>query len=211
MNPESQVSKINHLVFANNQLCWIEKDNQHFVPLRPICEALTLDWKNQYRNLQDDVVLNSTVVVVTTVAQDGKQREMICIPLNYLNGWLFKINPARYEGERRERIIKYQKECYEALFKHFYPHTKEQLERKKLMVTDKRLDFALIKTDLDIRKTTIAIEKQAEDEAMRIFRGGGAIEDLDSCPQLKAMTLEHLEKLNKGNLFPKKAEAAKIN
>jgi len=46
--------------------------------------------------------LSSVGVTMTATGQDGKQYEMICIPLSYLNGWLFRINPARYEGKRRD-------------------------------------------------------------------------------------------------------------
>ncbi len=197
---------IDHIEFAGNRICLIEKDNELFVPLKPICTALELDWGSQFRNLQEDIVLNSTVVTMTIVARDEKQREMICIPLSYLNGWLFRINPARYEGDRRERIIKYQKECYQALFNHFYPNTREQLERKRIQAKGKRLDLSMIKSDLNIRKTFLAMEKQADEEAMRIFQGAGSIEDLDPCPKLQEMTQKALKKLNKDSLFPKGQE-----
>jgi len=192
---------IDHIEFDGNKIYLIEKDNELFVPLKPICTALELDWGSQFRNLQEDIVLNSVVVTMTTTGRDGKQYEMICIPLSYLNGWLFRINPARYEGERQERIIKYQKECYQALFTYFYPNTKEQLERKRIQAKGKRLDLSMIKSDLNIRKTVLAMEKQAEEDAMRIFQGAGCIEDLDGCPKLLELTQKALDKLNQNSLF----------
>lgn len=195
---------IDHIEFDSSRICLIEKKNELFVPLKPICSALGLDWGSQQRNLQEDIVLGPTSVVMTLVAHDGKQREMICIPLNYLNGWLFRINPARYEGARRERIIRYQKDCYRALFEHFYPQTKEQLERKKIQVKAKRLDLSLIKTDLNIRKTVLAMEKQAEEEAIRIAQGDGSIDELDDCPKLQEKTRQALKIIEKNSLFPAK-------
>ncbi len=62
------------------------------------------------------MVLSSTIVVTSIVAQDGKKREMVCLPLKLLNGWLFKINPSRYKNKfQQDTIIKYQLECYEVL------------------------------------------------------------------------------------------------
>jgi hypothetical protein len=52
---------------------------------------------------------------------DGKQYGMLCLPLDYLNGWLFRINANRYQGARRDLIIKYQMECYRVLARHFLP------------------------------------------------------------------------------------------
>ncbi|BCS94529.1 hypothetical protein DSLASN_01610 [Desulfoluna limicola] len=39
---------------------------------------------------------------MTTVAQDGKQRDALCIPLKKLNGWLFSINPQKVRPEIKE-------------------------------------------------------------------------------------------------------------
>ena len=44
---------------------------------------------------------------------------MLCLPLDYLNGWLFKISAKRYTGARRDAIVRYQKECYRVLAEHF--------------------------------------------------------------------------------------------
>jgi hypothetical protein len=42
-------------------------------------------------------------------------QEMTCLPLDYLNGWLFGVNANRVKPEVRERVIRYQKECYRVL------------------------------------------------------------------------------------------------
>jgi hypothetical protein len=44
---------------------------------------------------------------------------MLCLPLDYLNGWLFGVNAARVNPEIRERLIRYQKECYRVLARAF--------------------------------------------------------------------------------------------
>lgn len=94
-------------------------DGKPWVALKPICDALGLDWPTQRVTIKNDPVLSSTVGEFPTVAADGKPREMISLPLDFLNGWLFKINANRYKGERRALIIKYQKECYRVLARHF--------------------------------------------------------------------------------------------
>lgn len=88
---------------------------EHLVAMRPICEAIGLDWASQFTRIKRDEVLHSTVVVITTVAQDGKQREITCLPLEYLNGWLFGIDVARCREEIRPALIQYKRECYAAL------------------------------------------------------------------------------------------------
>ena len=46
-------------------------------------------------------------------------REMICLPLKYIPGWLFGINANRVKPEIRERLIIYQRECYDVLSEAF--------------------------------------------------------------------------------------------
>ena len=76
-----------------------EQSGRILVAMKPIVDALGFDWKNQYRNITEDPVLNSVMVITTTTGADGKQYEMVCLPLDYLYGWLFKINANRYKND----------------------------------------------------------------------------------------------------------------
>lgn len=40
---------------------------------------------------------------------------MICLPLDYMCGWLFGSNADRVKPEVRGRLIRYQRECYAVL------------------------------------------------------------------------------------------------
>ena len=114
------MSKLQKVNFHGNEIAVIEKDGKQYVAMKPIVEAMGLDWKKQHALIHRDPVLSSTVTVTGIVAEDGKKREMVCLPLDYLNGWLFKIPASRYTGKKREAIIMYQKECYKALFDYFH-------------------------------------------------------------------------------------------
>lgn len=57
--------------------------------------------------------------MMTMVAPDGKKREMLCLPLDYLNGWLFGVDAKRVKPEIRERLLTYQRECFRVLNDHF--------------------------------------------------------------------------------------------
>ncbi len=100
-----------------------------FVPLRPLVDNLGLAWSGQYERLRRDPVLSAEIrsvrVTRTEAARSEKggtvevNREMVCLPLDYLNGWLFGINAARAKAEIRERLIRYQRECYRVLHEAF--------------------------------------------------------------------------------------------
>lgn len=90
-------------------------DGRRLVAMRPICDAIGLQWESQYNRLRRNEVLTSTISVMNMVAADGKEREQVCLPLEYLNGWLFGISTGRVKPEIRQRLEDYQRECYQVL------------------------------------------------------------------------------------------------
>lgn len=97
----------------------VTDNGQQLVPIRPICEALGIDEDVQNRKLKNDDFLNSTATLRVAVGADGKDREMTCLPLEFIFGWLFTINPKNVNPEAREAVARYRIECYRALYRHF--------------------------------------------------------------------------------------------
>ncbi|HIP72313.1 MAG TPA: hypothetical protein EYH05_13065 [Anaerolineae bacterium] len=103
----------------------IDEQEQIYVPIRPICTYLGLDWSAQYRRINRDPVLSEAiqgVAITTTPSPDGRGgglQEMSCLPLKFLPGWLFGINANRVKEELREKIIRYQRESYDVLWEAF--------------------------------------------------------------------------------------------
>lgn len=99
---------------------------QVYVPIRSICDYLGVAWSAQRNRINRDPVLSEviTVVIVTITtagATETQTREMLCLPLEYLNGWLFGINATRVKEEIRDNLIRYQRECYRILATAFLP------------------------------------------------------------------------------------------
>jgi hypothetical protein len=89
------------------------------VAIRPICEALGISEAGQRQRIRRDPELKSTACFIHAVAEDGKQRKMLCLPLDHLNGWLFGVDVARVRADLRERMNWYRRECYAMLARHF--------------------------------------------------------------------------------------------
>jgi hypothetical protein len=97
-----------------------------YVPVRPICDYLGVAWSAQRLRINRDPVLSETTERVIVTITDSRQtmgREMLCLPLDYLNGWLFGINANRVKSEIRERLIRYQRDCYRILAEAFVPRS----------------------------------------------------------------------------------------
>lgn len=93
-----------------------------YVPVRPIAEYMGLTWGSQYNRLQRDPILSDVlrgVFITKTPGRGGGTQEMIAIPLKFLPGWLFGISVNRIKETLRERVLRYQRECYDVLWEAF--------------------------------------------------------------------------------------------
>lgn len=95
------------------------EDGSVLVPIKPICTALGIDDRAQRTKIQEDDILNSVGVLSTLTGADSKTYEMWALPLKYVYGWIFTINPKNVAPEAKENVIKYRKECYDVLYDHF--------------------------------------------------------------------------------------------
>lgn len=46
------------------------------VAIKPVCTGLGVDYSSQYQKLKEHPTFNSTISLITTVAADGKQKEL---------------------------------------------------------------------------------------------------------------------------------------
>ncbi|WP_296988168.1 phage antirepressor N-terminal domain-containing protein [Thalassospira sp. UBA1131] len=115
MNDNLSSNEVISLDFHGSQIATFEVDGTPYVALRSVCEAIGIAWNGQFEKVKRDPVLSSTVRVTRTVAEDGRLREMSALPLDMLQGWLFKIDASRVRSSLRTRVIMFQRECYRAL------------------------------------------------------------------------------------------------
>lgn len=105
------------VVFERDTLILVEHNAEPYVVMRPLVTALGLDWASQFVKMGQK--FSSTVVEITTVAEDGKLRTMICLPLRKLPGWLYSLNPGKLSANLRPKVVRYQNECDEVLWQHW--------------------------------------------------------------------------------------------
>jgi hypothetical protein len=139
--------------YGNDLTCVVEESGQILVVVKPICDALGLDSEWQVRAISEDEVLVSercehTVQIPEITNKTGSDpcennrkagenltRKMICLPLEFINGWLFQIKFTNTMSEEtKEKLIAYKRKCYKALFNHFFGNFKKQLESNEIEI-----------------------------------------------------------------------------
>ena len=143
----------------------VQEGSDIFVPIRPICNALGVTFSRQRKKIMDDPILGQTVALRTTVGGDGKQREMVCLPFEFVFGWLFTISPENVAAdEAAEAIIRYKRECYHALFAHF-------VKRFRYAQECNEQEIALLSQISELKDTLLANKtelKAAQDRLARM-------------------------------------------
>ncbi|HHF4933639.1 TPA: phage antirepressor N-terminal domain-containing protein [Haemophilus influenzae] len=111
-------TQIQTIQFNHQSLVTFEQNGSHYTAMKPICENIGLCWDGQRQRIQRDEVLSEGAVIIT-VPSNGGDQQMICLPIEYINGWLFGIDIKRCKPEIRETLIMYKKECYQALYNYW--------------------------------------------------------------------------------------------
>lgn len=142
----------------------IIKDGEKRVPIKPICEALGVDYSSQLKKIKDDDILTSTMVLSTTVGRDKKDRDMQTIPYKYVFGWLFGINPKNVSEQARPIVLKYKMACYDALYYHFTAHS-QFLEEKQIKMEELLNEVQRVKKEFTSAKANL---KEAEDKLKEV-------------------------------------------
>ena len=150
-----------------------------YVPVKPICEFLGIAWPAQRRRINDDPVLSragmSMIITITDIIEPGSRRphrsEMFCLPLKFIPGWLFGINVKRVKSELRDKIIRYQSECYEVLAEAFQsgrltndPAFSELLNQDSPSVQAYKMALAVV----EIARAQIIIESRLDSHDQRL-------------------------------------------
>lgn len=90
------------------------------VIMKPVSEGMGLSWQGQHEKLKGHPVLSKGIKEILIPSAGGVQA-MTALPLSRLNFWLATIQPNKVANlEARAKVIRYQEECAEVLFAHFF-------------------------------------------------------------------------------------------
>lgn len=123
-------------------------NGERLVAMKPICEAIGLDWAAQRKRILRNQIMAKGMVIMNLQTNGGPQ-EMACLNLNLLNGWLFGVEVSRVREEIRDKLTCYQAECFDVLSAHWQqgeavnPRTTEKAEPSPHLV----MEFARMAMD----------------------------------------------------------------
>lgn len=153
--------------FHGDTIFCIDYQDQPYTPMRPIVENMGLDWGGQAVKLKANKE-RWTVEIISTVAQDGIEREMLSMPVRKLPAWLNSINPRKVRPELRAKIELYQAESDDALWNYWMHGRAERPAPQPQPTTDGPLTPALraeLKAIVDAKLSTAPADVQGKARA----------------------------------------------
>ncbi|WP_336867742.1 phage antirepressor N-terminal domain-containing protein [Sphingomonas sanguinis] len=106
--------------FEGRQIMTIRNNDGIYVVMKPIVEALGLDWEAQRQRIQRHPVI-SKGACITQVPSAGGMQDAVSLHLEHFHGWLVSLNPMNIKNEeKRAVIIRYQERAFRVIFEHFH-------------------------------------------------------------------------------------------
>ncbi|CNL32627.1 phage antirepressor [Yersinia frederiksenii] len=113
----TQISTIN-VPFHGANLYVVNHNGEPYAPMKPIIDGMGMDWASQFTKLKNR--FKTCVVKITMqLPGDDQQRDVTCLALRKLNGWLQTISPNKVKPEIRDKVIQYQEECDDVLYEYW--------------------------------------------------------------------------------------------
>lgn len=113
----TQVTTIN-VPFYGDTLYIVNHEGEAQVPMRPVVEGMGLDWASQYTKIKHRFG-TSVAMITMQLPSDVQRREVVCLSLRKLPGWLHTINVGKVRAELREKVTRYQEECDDVLYQYW--------------------------------------------------------------------------------------------
>ncbi len=105
-------TKTGIIPFRDTEIVTSKVNDVIYVALKPIVNAMGLDWRRQSQKIQDDQRYGHMSIPYET--RGGKQ-EMLSLEIYQLPAFLYSINPNKVREDLREKIIAFQNETFKVI------------------------------------------------------------------------------------------------
>ncbi len=105
--------------FHGDPLLGFENERGIYIALRPMVTGMGLDWSAQLKRIKRDPTMADAVVMMATTASPAGDKEGVCLPLDLVPGFLFKIDASRVDETIRGKVLEYQRSAFTVLARAF--------------------------------------------------------------------------------------------
>ena len=144
---------VKFLEFKGKNIVYLSANGTYWIAIKPVCEAINVDYIQQYKNLRADAILAPALCKHTMqvpkkdafltpalskqpmqVSGNDQFREYVCLPERLIYGWIFSIR------SKSKELQEYKMECYDILYNHFHGTItrRRELIKERVLITNQR-------------------------------------------------------------------------
>ena len=119
---------VKFLEFRGKNLVYLCENSTYWIAVKPVCEALNINYNRQYQQIRKDAILVSAFAKKQMqIPGDDQIRKYFCLSEEFIYGWIFSIDSKSKELEL------YKRECYHVLYEHFHGI----ITRRRILIKEK--------------------------------------------------------------------------
>jgi hypothetical protein len=169
---------VKFLDFNGKTIVYLSANGTYWIAIKPVCEALGVDYIRHYKNLHEDEILRPRLSKQTILLpEDTQPRRFVCLPEEYIYGWIFSLRSDSKE------LQEYKAECYHILYNHFHGiiTRRRELIKERVIVTNERrtLEYELSQNDSFRKWEALKASEARIGKQMKEAERGEIQEELD--------------------------------
>jgi hypothetical protein len=167
------------LKFNGRKIPYVNIEGTNYIAIRPVCDALGINYNRQYQNLKKDDILNGVFAIQQMRDPENRMRNYVALPEYFFFGWLYNVS----SGSTALKEYKFQ--CYRALWNYFQGNG---AERKKIMRQRAQVKAEIHEIKDQLKATNEQFQRlnQLQGEQLRL---SNVLRKIDEEEQLKQLAL----------------------
>lgn len=140
------------LQFNGKNVYFLSVNGVWYIAIKPICEALGINYNRQFKNIKKDKILGPALAVQPMQVGTDQLRGYASLPEFYVYGWIFSIQ------SENEELTRFKWKCYELLYNYFHGTLTERTDLLKVK-TKAELEIEILEIELSKNETYKKIQE----------------------------------------------------
>lgn len=166
------------LEFNGKRIAVLLADGSWWVAIKPICEALGVEYTRAFKNLKEDDFFVGALAKQPMHDATKRLQEMMCIREKEVYGWLCTLRSESLG------LKEYKRKCYDILFDHFHGAltgrmtalTEKSDAELRMIELQQRLDEKMLQTEeyremMELKQKQKIISKKLKDLDAELLTG----------------------------------------
>lgn len=125
METHELIEKYDAIEFMGGEIDCLTINEEPHAVMNSMIENIGLNYRSVHKSLKNDEILTSVCTERYTLIPRYNGKKCVCMPFQYIPGWLFSIDSRKVKEPARSILTIYKKDCYRVLHDYYFGRTKQ--------------------------------------------------------------------------------------